>query len=73
MKVTCVFEIPDELYQPLLQHIRDFDTKHDPDHEDKVKCYTLAEGSSMDTEEIMKAMMSISPPPQYVKERKFDS
>lgn len=44
MKITLSITLPDDLAQKFMQHIRDFDTKYDPHHEDKVLIQMLGVG-----------------------------
>jgi hypothetical protein len=71
MKIQLTAELPDALYGPFLQHLRDFDTKHDPRHEGIVKFYT-ATNTEMTAEEISKIAAGIYPPLLVKTERKFD-
>jgi len=56
LKVT----IPDDLAKEFLQMIRDFDTKHDPNHEDKVTLQVFAEGG-LTVEEMSEILDSMTP------------
>lgn len=73
MKINCTVTIPDELYREFLQHMRDFDMKHDPNHEGRIQCFFLADCDSMTAEEALAAMQGISPAPKHVSRIKLDS
>ena len=45
MKITLSVTLPDDLAQEFLQAIRDFDTKYDPNHEDKIIVQMLGVGN----------------------------
>jgi hypothetical protein len=72
MKIHFTADLPDELAQEFLQHLRDFDMKHDPNHENKIKMYIFPEGKCPTAEDAVKLMMSMNPPPQFVSVRKAD-
>lgn len=71
--ITIVFRVtlPDELLQPLMQAIRDFDMKHDPDHEGKVHFESLTD-SEWPVERMAEVMNAVTPRPAYMYVKKFD-
>jgi hypothetical protein len=68
--IKAVFRVtmPDELLQPFMQMIRDFDMQHDPGHESKVHVETLIE-NDWPADKMEKILRAITPSPahMYVK------
>jgi hypothetical protein len=64
IKVVFRVTVPDELFQPLMQAIRDFDMKHDPNHEGKVHFESLTE-SDWPVERMAKVLKAVEPTPQH--------
>jgi hypothetical protein len=64
VKVTLSIELPDALALDFMQAIRDFDMKHDPNHEGLVKVQALSE-SDLPLIEMQKIFQSMEPPPGY--------
>lgn len=62
MTVNVVIDLPDELLQEFVQHMRDFDTKHDPNHEDIVRLSIGVIGSEMTAARVEQAMRNVQPP-----------
>jgi hypothetical protein len=71
--IKAVFQVtlPDELLQPFMQMVRDFDMKHDPDHEGKVHFEILTD-SNWPAEKMVEVMNAISPRPAHMYFEKFD-
>jgi hypothetical protein len=59
-KVLVSVEMPEALVQKFLQWVRDFDTKHDPNHEDKIKIAMLVQADKS-VDEMLTTFNSISP------------
>ncbi len=72
--VKLVFRVtlPDELVQSLLQALRDWDMKHDPNHEGKVQTEQLLE-ADWPVERMEAMFASINPPMAFKATMKFDS
>jgi hypothetical protein len=64
--IKAVFRVtlPDELLQPLMQMIRDFDTKYDPEHEGKIHFESLID-SDWPVDRMTEVLNSIDPKPAY--------
>ena len=60
-RVSIMAQLPKDLVIPFLQHMRDFDTQHDPLHEDKVLLIYFVEGE-MSHEEFRIMCASLKPP-----------
>ena len=71
-KVVFRVTLPDELVQSLVQAIRDWDMKHDPNHEGKVHTETLLE-TDWPMEQAQAMFSLISPPMAINVVKKFDS
>jgi hypothetical protein len=71
IKVVFRISVPDELVQELFQAIRDFDTKHDPDHEGKVQIEALTE-TDWPVEKMAAILNAVSPAPEYTYVKKLD-
>lgn len=71
-KVYFRVTLPDELFQPLMQAIRDFDTKHDPKHEGKIQFESLAE-TDFPVEKLEAVMKTISPSFPVTVTKRFDN
>jgi hypothetical protein len=71
--IKTVFRVtlPDELLQPLMQAIRDFDMAHDPNHESKVRFESLSD-ADWPIEKMAEVMKAVTPQPQYLYMKKFD-
>ena len=63
MKINLTVELPSELAQEFMQVLRDFDTKHDPEHQGIVKFSALLEGE-MTAEEATAMLQGITPTPE---------
>jgi hypothetical protein len=61
-RVTLEIKLPDELLQPLLQHVRDFDTKYDPEHESLIHLAIGVEAPEIPAATIQGIFRSIRPP-----------
>ena len=72
MKINLTVELPDRLAQTFLQVLRDFDMKNDPQHLGVVKFSTLLE-SEMTSDEAVALLQGITPMPEYLTQKKFDS
>lgn len=72
MKIHFSAELPDGLAQEFLQHLRDFDIRHDPHHENKVRLYIFPEGKCPTAEDAIKLLMSMTPAPQFIAVKKVD-
>lgn len=70
IKTVFRVTVPDELLQPLMQAIRDFDMKHDPEHEGKVNFEALTEGD-WPVEKMAEVMAAVAPAPAYTYVEKF--
>ena len=71
MKIHFEIELPDELGPAFFQHIRDFDIKHDPRHEGKVKMALTTE-SHHSIEEMKALLDGIRPRPEFLQEFRLD-
>ena len=72
MKITLSVSMPDHLTQEFLQLIRDFDIKHDPNHEDKIIVQMLGVGNQ--TAEQMEAVFgALRPRMEHMHTFKLDS
>jgi hypothetical protein len=71
IKVVFRVTVPDELFEPLMQAIRDFDMEHDPDHKGKVHFDSLVE-SDWPTEKMAEIMNAIYPQPKHMYVKKLD-
>ena len=72
MKITLSVTLPDDLAQEFLQAIREFDTKYDPNHENKIVVQMLAE--SKQTAEQMEAVFgALRPRMEHMHAFKLDS
>jgi hypothetical protein len=72
MKIAVSVTMPDDLVGEFLQLLRDFDVKHDPNHEGKVVLQMLAEGNQ--TAEQMAAVFdAIRPSMEFKHAIKFDN
>lgn len=65
VKVVFRVTVPDELLGALFQAIRDFDIKHDPDHEGKVQFESLVD-SDWPAKRMAEVMSAIAPPPAFM-------
>jgi hypothetical protein len=65
MKIVFRVTLPDELLQPFMQTIRDFDVRHDPDHEGKVHFESLIE-SDWPVDRMAGVLSAISPRPAHM-------
>jgi hypothetical protein len=72
VKVTLQIELPDELAQEWMQYVRNFDTKHDPNHEGKVKLQMLCD-SDWPAERMQAMLQAVSPSPRFNYSKEFDS
>lgn len=72
MKINLSVTVPDELAAEFMQVIRDFDTKHDPRHEDKIVVQMLAE-TDKSIEQMQAIHDAIRPPFEMKKTIRFDS
>lgn len=71
MKIHFEIELPDELGPTFLQYMRDFDTRHDPQHEGKVKMAMTTE-SHHSVEEMKAILDGIRPRPEFLQEFRLD-
>ena len=71
MKVYLRVDLPDELLGEFMQAIRDFDVKHDPNHEGRVHFESLAE-SDWPLEKMAKIFKAITPQPAFFYTVKLD-
>jgi hypothetical protein len=71
IKVVFRVTVPDELLQDLMQTIRDFDMKHDPNHEGKVHFEALTE-ANWPAEKMAAILNAVSPPPKHTYVKKLD-
>lgn len=61
-KVTMELIMPDELLQAFLQHMRDFDTRHDPEHKDLVKMAIGVEAPDLPAATLETIFRNVRPP-----------
>ena len=71
MRITLSVELPEDLHQAFLQHLRDFDTKHDPDHKGIVTIFALSTGHKMSAEEFVRQARDITPPLPVAMKKEF--
>jgi hypothetical protein len=71
IKVVVRVTLPDELLQAFFQAIRDFDMKHDPNHEGKVQFEALTE-ADWPAEKMAEVLNAVSPAPEYTYVKKLD-
>jgi hypothetical protein len=72
MKIHLRIELADELAGEFMQAIRDFDTKHDPGHENKVKVEMMIE-SDWPAEQMAALLQAVKPAPAFTVIKRFDS
>ena len=72
MKITLSVEMPDGLLQEFMQTIRNFDTKYDPEHEDKIVVHMLTQ-SGHTLEELKTVLSGVHPQMKETKVIKLDS
>jgi hypothetical protein len=65
VKTVIRVTLPDELLQAFYQAIRDFDTRHDPDHEGMIHIEMLTE-ADWPAEKMAEVMSSVDPKPKYL-------
>jgi hypothetical protein len=65
IKLTVEVDVPKELYRDFLQHLRDFDTAHDPNHIGRIHFEMMADCRTMTTEECRAVFASLDPPFEY--------
>ena len=64
MRILLEVQIPDDLGMEFMQVLRDFDMKHDPNHEDKVQVRMLMH-SEQTMDEVNAMFDRITPVPQF--------
>jgi hypothetical protein len=71
--IKTVFRVtlPDELFQPFMQHIRDFDMQHDPNHEGRVHFESLSD-SDWPVEKMAEVLSSVTPQTAYMYGKRYD-
>jgi len=62
VKIKIEMNLPDELLQPLLQHLRDFDISHDPQRTGAVHMMMGIEAPDLSAQTIEGIFHSIQPP-----------
>lgn len=72
MKITLSVTLPDDLAPEFLQTIRDFDTKHDPNHENKIIILMLTEGHRT-AEQMAAVLNALRPRMEHMHTFKLDS
>lgn len=65
-------EMPEALLAEFMQSIRDFDLKHDPHHEDKVRFESVAE-TDWPQQKLVEMFRALKPSPSFLGVKKFGS